>query len=59
MDKHDIAVCLDLEIGNYEKVLLDSYVAGQEESAGINRSAVSSRSATTFRSAAIGPHQDR
>jgi hypothetical protein len=70
VDKHDIAICLDLEIGNYEQVLLESTLDAQEEmgarSAGASRSAGSSRSramalrsAGSFRSAGHGPHQDR
>jgi hypothetical protein len=64
VDKHDIAVCLDLEIGRYDEVLLQSFTAGQEESgfrsAAASRSALASRSsAVSFRSAVVGPHQDR
>ncbi len=70
VDKHDIAICLDLEIGNYEQVLLELTLDAQEEmgarSAGAARSAGSSRSramalrsAGSFRSAGHGPHQDR
>ena len=63
VDKHDIAVCLDLEIGRYEQVLLQWFIASEEEaanrSASASRSATSSRSAASFRSAALGPHQGR
>ena len=72
VDKHDIAVCLDLEIGSYEQVLLQSMIiASQEEGAArsafasrgtamASRStAMSSRSAASFRSAMLGPHQER
>lgn len=64
VDKHDIAVCLDLEIGRYEQVLLQWFIASEEEaaanrSASASRSALSSRSAASFRSAALGPHQGR
>ena len=62
MDKHDIAICLDLEIGNYEQVLLESTLDAQEEmgarSAGAARSAGSSRSrAMALRSAGELPQR--
>lgn len=63
VDKHDIAICLDLDIGSYDQVLLQSLTAGQEESAfrtaATTRTAATSRTAATFRTAAVGPHQDR
>lgn len=63
VDKHDIAICLDLDIGSYDQVLLQSLTAGQEESAfrtaSTTRTAASSRTAASFRTAALGPHQDR
>ena len=31
VDKHDIAVCLDLDIGTYDRVLLQSMAAGTED----------------------------
>ena len=71
VDRHDIAVCLDLEIGKYDEILLQSMIALQEEgtargtamstrSASQSRgTAMATRSAASFRSAMIGPHRDR
>ena len=63
VDKHDLAVCLDIEVGNYEQILLESMVAFQEETASrsamAGRSAMASRSAASFRSAMVGPHRER
>jgi hypothetical protein len=42
VDKKDLAVCLDVEVGNYQEVLLDSMVAFEEMSA---RGAAASRGA--------------
>jgi hypothetical protein len=54
VDKHDIAVCLDVAIGTYNKVLLES-LAAREESA--FRSHEYARSAANFQSM-LGPHQE-
>lgn len=56
VDKHDIAVCLDLEIDTYDEVLLES-LSGREESN--FRGVVQARGVGYFRSAVFGPHQDR
>jgi hypothetical protein len=55
VDKHDIAVRCDLEVGTYNKVLLESLAAGPEESA--FRGKWYARSAGTFQSM-LGPHQE-
>jgi hypothetical protein len=56
VDKHDIAVCLNVEIGTYNKVLLQSLAAGPEESAFRGRQYA--RSAANFQSMMLGPHQE-
>lgn len=74
VDKKDLAVCLDVEVGNYQEVLLDSMVAFEEETASrgavagrgavasrgaaASRGAVASRGAASFRGAMVGPHQE-
>jgi hypothetical protein len=55
VDRHDIAVRLDLEIGTYNKVLLQS-LAGREE--GAFRGRAYSQSAANFQSMMLGPHQE-
>jgi len=64
VDRYDMAVCLDLEIGTYDQILLDSLAAGQVDSAFRTSSASRSssaafRSSASFRSTMVGPHQDR
>jgi hypothetical protein len=69
VDKHDIAVCLDVEVGTYDQVLLQSLIAAQDETsfrtaaasrtAAAARTAAASRTAAAFRTAMVGPHQDR
>lgn len=74
VDKKDLAVCLDLEVDNYERILLDSMIAFQEEiasrgaiagrgaaasrGAAAARGAAASRGAASFRGAMLGPHQE-
>jgi hypothetical protein len=55
VDKHDIAVRVDVEIGTYNKVLLESVAAGPEESA--FRGKYYARSAASFQGM-FGPHQE-
>jgi hypothetical protein len=57
VDKHEIAFRLDIEIGPYDEVLLQSLAAGREESA--FRTAAYSRSAAYSQSMMLGPHQER
>ena len=61
VDKYDIAVCLDLEVGRYEEVLLQSLAAAQEE--GAFRSSWGNagvyRNAASFRTSIVPRHQDR
>jgi hypothetical protein len=75
VDKKDLAICLDMEIGNYEQLLLESMMAFEEEmssrgaasargavsarGAASARGAVSARGAASFRGAMVGPHQER
>ena len=72
VDKHDIAVCLDIEIGKYEQVLLESMIIASQEDGGTRTAmasrgtamasrgtAMATRSAASFRSAMVGPHQER
>lgn len=70
VDRHDIAICLDLEVGTYDRVLLQATIAGEEEavargtsvstrSSAASRSSVSGRSSASFRSSVIGAHRDR
>jgi hypothetical protein len=71
VDKKDLAVCLDVEIGNYGEILLDSMIAsgggrgasarGDVVSRGdvTSRGDVVSRGAGSFRGDVIGPHQNR
>ena len=55
VDKHDIAVSLNLQIGTYSEVLLES-LAGREESA--FRGRAYAQSAADFQSMMLGPHQE-
>jgi hypothetical protein len=61
VDRYDMAISLDVEIGSYDQVLLQSFAASQEEgaarSAGWN--AWPSRNAASFRGKGWGAHQDR
>jgi hypothetical protein len=62
VDKHDIAVCLDIEMDTYDQVLLQSQAAGLEgalRSPQAYRSGEGVRSPFSFRSGSIGPHQAR
>jgi hypothetical protein len=61
VDKHDIAVCLDIEVGSYDEVLLQSLAAASDE--GAARDAAGFRGkvvgAAGFRGKIIGAHHDR
>ena len=63
VDKRDLAVCLDLEVGPYQEVLLDSQVAFEEEMASRgspgSRGSAASRGSASFRGSILGPHQGR
>ena len=71
VDRKDLAVCLDVEVGNYQEILLDSMIAsGGNRAAGsrgdvvsrgdmVSRGDVVSRGAGSFRGDIIGPHQNR
>ena len=69
VDKKDLAVCLDIEIGNYGEILLDSMIAFQEDMASRGsltgrgsvaaRGSAASRGSASFRGSMVGPHQDR
>ena len=63
VDRYDIAVCLDVEIGSYDEVLLQWLTDGDDDGAfrgaAAGRGAAASRGAASFRGAALGPHQDR
>ena len=70
VDRHDIAICHDLEVGTYDRVLLLATIASEEEAAArgtsmttrssaASRSAISGRSSASFRSSIIGAHRDR
>jgi hypothetical protein len=57
VDQHDIAICLDLQVGSYEQVLLQPLTTPEEETA--FRGHWQFRNAANFRSRALGPHQER
>jgi hypothetical protein len=63
VDRRDMAVCLDVEVGPYQEVLLDSMVAFEEDRAtrgpGSSRGSFASRGSMSFRGSMVGPHQDR
>lgn len=75
VDKKDLAICLDIEIGNYEQLLLESMIAFEEEMSARGsvaargsvsargsvgaRGSVSARGSASFRGSMIGPHQER
>lgn len=62
VDRKDLAVCLDVEIGNYQEVLLDSMIAQDrrdEERASRSRGDITGRGAGSFRGDMIGPHQNK
>ena len=72
VDKHDIAVCLDLEIGKYEQVLLEWMIIASQEDGGARTvmasrgtsmasrgTSMATRSVASFRSVMVGPHQER
>jgi hypothetical protein len=56
VDKHDIAVCLDLEVGPYDDVLLQSLTNREQ---GSFRGWRASRGTANFRGTIVGPHQER
>ena len=63
VDRRDVAVCLDVEVGPYQEVLLDSQVAFEEEMASRgspgSRGSAASRGSASFRGSILGPHQGR
>lgn len=63
VDKRDLAVCLDVEVGPYQEILLDSMIAYEEDMAGRrsggSRGSFASRGSMSFRGSMIGPHQNR
>ena len=61
VDKHDIAVCLDIEIGSYDQVLLQPLAAAHDEGAARNTAGFRGKvvDAAGFRGKIIGAHQDR
>lgn len=69
VDKMDVAICLDLEVGPYQQVLLDSMVAYEDDLAtrgsavargsAVTRGSAVARGSATFRGSMVGPHQNR
>jgi hypothetical protein len=62
VDRKDLAVCLDVEIGNYQEILLDSMIASDrrdEDRATRSRGDIIGRGAGSFRGDIIGPHQNK
>ncbi len=62
VDRKDLAVCLDVEIGNYQEILLDSMVGAdrtEEDRSARSRGDVVGRGAGSFRGDMIGPHQNK
>ena len=62
VDRKDLTVCLDVEIGNYQEILLDSMIASdrrEEDRASRSRGDLIGRGAGSFRGDMIGPHQNK
>lgn len=69
VDRKDLAVCLDVEIGNYQEILLESMIGADsgDERAARSRGDVAGRGAGSFRGDVagsfrgdmIGPHQNK
>lgn len=75
VDRKDLALCLDVEVANYEQLLLDSMIAFEEELAARGsatargsvaargsvsaRGSVAARGSASFRGSMLGPHQER
>lgn len=75
VDRKDLALCLDVEVANYEQLLLDSMIAFEEEMAARGsasargsavargsasaRGSVAARGSASFRGSMLGPHQER
>jgi hypothetical protein len=62
VDRKDLAICLDIEIGNYQEILLDSMIGSDrrdEDRATRSRGDVIGRGAGSFRGDMIGPHQNK
>jgi hypothetical protein len=62
VDRKDLTVCLDVEIGNYQEILLDSMIASDrrdEDRATRSRGDLIGRGAGSFRGDMIGPHQNK
>jgi hypothetical protein len=62
VDRKDLTLCLDVEIGNYQEILLDSMIAADrrdEDRATRSRGDLIGRGAGSFRGDMIGPHQNK
>jgi hypothetical protein len=62
VDRKDLTVCLDVEIGNYQEILLDSMIASdrrEDDRASRSRGDLIGRGAGSFRGDMIGPHQNK
>jgi hypothetical protein len=62
VDRKDMAVCLDIEIGNYQEILLDSMIGSdrrEEDRASRSRGDLIGRGGGSFRGDMIGPHQNK
>ena len=62
VDRKDLTVCLDVEIGNYQEILLDSMITSDrrdEDRATRSRGDLIGRGAGSFRGDMIGPHQNK
>ena len=62
VDRKDLTVCLDVEIGNYQEILLDSMLARDrrdDDRATRSRGDLVGRGGGSFRGDMIGPHQNK
>ena len=62
VDRKDLVVCLDIEVGNYQEILLDSMIGSgrqDEDRATRSRGDIVGRGAGSFRGDMIGPHQNK
>lgn len=62
VDRKDLTVCLDVEIGNYQEILLDSMLVRdrrEDDRATRSRGDLIGRGGGSFRGDMIGPHQNK
>jgi hypothetical protein len=69
VDRKDMTVCLDVEVGNYQEILLDTMIAASRRAASSrgeiasrgeisSRGEIGSRGASSFRGEIVGPHHN-